>query len=67
MQNEFEGLVFQVGNPAFEVSNMHLNIACDEVCAPDVIALRVATALFADDLLLALVNPSGQGLQLQKG
>ena len=38
---------------------MHLNIACDETCAPDVVALRVATApnpLFAADLLLEIVK-----------
>ena len=56
VQNEFEGLAFQVCNSAFEVSNMHLNIACDEMCAPDVVALRVATALFAADLLLEIVK-----------
>ena len=56
VQNEFEGLAFQVCNSAFEVSNMHLNIACDETCAPDVVALRVATALFAADLLLEIVK-----------
>ena len=65
VQNEIEGLAFQVCNPAFEVSNIHLNIACDETCAADVVALRVVAALFADDLLLELVNASGEGFAVE--
>ena len=33
VQNEIEGLAFQVCNAAFEVSDIHLNIACDAPCA----------------------------------
>ena len=63
VQNEFEGLVFQVCDAPFEVSNIHLNIACDEMCAPDVVALRVATALFMD-LDNLRHRPGGRGAYL---
>ena len=44
---------------------MHLNIACDEACVADGVALCVGSVALADDRLLEWVTPACQGLQLQ--
>ena len=44
---------------------MHLNIACNEVCAAEGVALCVGSVALADDRLFELLHPACQGLQLQ--